>query len=84
MNPSKIHLWGGMVGVRFQAQDEVESHLEKVLQVSGGVAHPAAIQILPGVPELFWLVLLGVCWEVQLGCLEPHSEALVESLLMGW
>lgn len=80
----KIHLWGDMVGVLLQPEDEVVSYLGKILQVSVCVALPAAMQVFPGVPASSWLLLLGACWEVQLVCLAPHSAVLVESLLMGW
>lgn len=46
----------------------------------GGVAQPAAQQVLLGVllgvPASPWLPLLGVCWEVQLPCRELLAESL--------
>lgn len=80
----KIRLWGDVVGVPLQPEEEFESYLVKMLQVCVGVAHPAVMQVFPGVPELSRTLLLGVCWETQLVCLAIHSVVLAESLLMGW
>lgn len=58
------------------AQGEAAPRLQKERCRPGGVSW--------GVPASPWLLLPGVCREVQLLCLEPHSEALAESLLKGW
>ena len=77
----KSRLWGDMVDV--QPEAGVVTFLAAKLQAPLGVENPAATKVFPGVPELSWLVLLGVPWEVQLLRLEPKSAALVEPLLTG-
>lgn len=79
----KSRLWGDIAGVLLQPEAGVALDLAKKLQVPLGVSPPAATQVFPGVPASLWLFLLGVCWEVQLVRLAPHSAELVESLRMG-